>query len=59
MKAVLKGKFRALSGLIKKLERFYTNNLNEMVKIGERELLESTSSRKTEYQVEGWVAIPQ
>jgi hypothetical protein len=33
--------------------------LDEMPNSGERELVESTSSRKTGHQVEGWIAVPQ
>jgi hypothetical protein len=32
MKTLLRGKYRALSALIKKLERFYTSNLTAFLK---------------------------
>jgi hypothetical protein len=48
MKAVLRGKFIALSALIKKLERFYTSNLTAHLKAVEQK--EANTPKRSRWQ---------
>jgi hypothetical protein len=42
----------------KRKGRFFSKTLDEMPNSGDKELVESTSSRKTGHQVEGWCCYP-
>jgi len=54
MKAVLRGKFIALSALVKKLERSYTSNLTAHLRaLEQKEASTTKSSRRQESQTQG------